>query len=219
MGLREEKKVRLKNELYETAMIMFKESGFDETRVADIARAVMVSEPTFFAYFPSKESVLEEYAVRLLDRYWDLIAEQTEPALPVATRLQGLVKSLAEIFTADPEVMRLVTSRTTIFSGAEGSLLERELKLYEVLTRLIADGQASGELRNDIDASEVAEAMVGAYLLIGLNWLVGWWGDDGDLVSRLGRALDLILHGCLAKTPSASTSRTRTRAPARKRNR
>ncbi len=40
------------------ALDRFRESGFDATNVADIARDAGVTERTFYGHFPSKEAVL-----------------------------------------------------------------------------------------------------------------------------------------------------------------
>ncbi|WP_153339746.1 TetR/AcrR family transcriptional regulator [Nocardia aurantia] len=62
-GLRERKKVRLRETIAATAIRMFLESGFDQVSITDIARAAEVSRRTLFAYFPTKEDlVLQRFA-------------------------------------------------------------------------------------------------------------------------------------------------------------
>ncbi|WP_019925088.1 TetR/AcrR family transcriptional regulator [Nocardia sp. BMG111209] len=63
MGLRERKKVRLRETIAATAIRMFLESGFDGVSITDIARAAEVSRRTLFSYFPTKEDlVLQRFA-------------------------------------------------------------------------------------------------------------------------------------------------------------
>jgi AcrR family transcriptional regulator len=63
MGLRERKKLRLRETIAATAIRMFLASGFDQVSITDIAREAEVSRRTLFAYFPTKEDlVLQRFA-------------------------------------------------------------------------------------------------------------------------------------------------------------
>ncbi len=57
-GLRERKKRLMRQQLSDTATLMFMERGFDAVRVAEIADACGVSEKTVFNYFPTKEALI-----------------------------------------------------------------------------------------------------------------------------------------------------------------
>jgi AcrR family transcriptional regulator len=62
-GLRERKKLRIRETIAATAIGMFLDAGFDQVSITDIARAADVSRRTLFAYFPTKEDlVLQRFA-------------------------------------------------------------------------------------------------------------------------------------------------------------
>jgi AcrR family transcriptional regulator len=63
MGLRERKKVRIRENIAATAIRMFLEAGFDQVSITEIAQEAEVSRRTLFAYFPTKEDlVLQRFA-------------------------------------------------------------------------------------------------------------------------------------------------------------
>jgi AcrR family transcriptional regulator len=57
-GLRERKKLLMRQQLSDTATAMFLKRGFDAVRVAEVAAACGVSEKTVFNYFPVKEALV-----------------------------------------------------------------------------------------------------------------------------------------------------------------
>src|SRR5258707_7333495 len=64
LGLRERKKARLRQEIIDTAVRLFRKRGYEKTRIDDIVQSLEISQPTFFRYFPSKDAVLGEVGIR-----------------------------------------------------------------------------------------------------------------------------------------------------------
>ena len=58
LGLRERKKAKTKAAIQEHALRLFREQGYAETTVEQIAAAAEVSPSTFFRYFPAKEDTV-----------------------------------------------------------------------------------------------------------------------------------------------------------------
>jgi AcrR family transcriptional regulator len=58
MGLRESKKLRMRQEIADHAMRLFVVRGFDHVTVAEVAEAAGVSQKTVYNYFPTKEDLL-----------------------------------------------------------------------------------------------------------------------------------------------------------------
>ncbi|WP_433212407.1 TetR family transcriptional regulator [Dactylosporangium sp. CS-047395] len=77
--LRERKKAQTRSALWNVAIELFVEHGFDNVSVAQIAAAAEVSKMTFFNYFPSKEDLV----VGPMSEHVD------EPALVVRSRRAG----------------------------------------------------------------------------------------------------------------------------------
>jgi len=66
-GRRDRKKAKLRLELVETAMNLFKERGFEKTRIEDIAEAADVAIATVYNYFSTKQQILVEIVGKTTD--------------------------------------------------------------------------------------------------------------------------------------------------------
>src|SRR5215472_10366910 len=64
IGLRERKKARLRQQMIDTSIRLFRKRGYENTRIEDIVQILEISQPTFFRYFPSKDAVLREVGRR-----------------------------------------------------------------------------------------------------------------------------------------------------------
>lgn len=196
MGLREEKKEELRRRILEVAVGLFRERGYDATRIQDVIARVRISEATFFNYYPTKEAVLDAYALERLERYADLLRDAIGADRSVPDRIRDLLRVMALSFSEDREFMAVVAQRSQLFFGAQGAILQHELLTFDLLKRLFREGQVRGEIRDDVDPLQLAEILTGTYSTTLFNWVVGWWGDRGDLEERLMRAADVFLDGC-----------------------
>ncbi|HEY6472809.1 MAG TPA: TetR/AcrR family transcriptional regulator [Acidimicrobiales bacterium] len=197
MGLRQEHKDRLRQEIRETSLRLFHERGFDETRVQDIIQLVGISEKTFFNYFPSKLAVLDTSATELVAAYHVLLEfELADTERPVVERLMEVIELWALAFSGDREFLATVVDRTPAFFGAAGPIQEQQKTTYRLLTALLQQGQEAGELRSDDDPHQLAEVLTAVMLLTTLNWLGRYWDlPDEPLQDRLVRAVDIVLKG------------------------
>ncbi|RKT02519.1 TetR family transcriptional regulator [Streptomyces sp. 3211.6] len=58
LGLRERKKQKTRQTIFEAALHLFLTRGFDEVSIVEIAEAAEVSKRTLFTYFPTKEDLV-----------------------------------------------------------------------------------------------------------------------------------------------------------------
>jgi AcrR family transcriptional regulator len=96
-GLRERKRAKTHAAIQQEAMRLFRDQGYDETTVEQIAAAAEVSPSTFFRYFPTKEDVVlrDDYDTVLMEVY---LAQPAELSPLQATR--SAIHAMAAIVTA-----------------------------------------------------------------------------------------------------------------------
>jgi hypothetical protein len=121
-------------------------------------------------------------------------------------RVRELMRALALVAEQDPELQALVYARSDLFR-ASGALKERELLLYDRLTKLFRLGQQRGEIRTDSEPLQLAEILTGIEHLVVTNWLTDWWGKRDDLPARLDSAIEIFLDGCRPPSPQRNRQR------------
>jgi AcrR family transcriptional regulator len=196
MGLRQEKKQLLRREILDAAITLFRERGYDATRVRDIIGRLRISEATFFNYFPTKDTVLHEFAFEMVEGYTTVLQYELSSAdRSVPDRIREMMRLMALAISNDRDFMTVVFTRSRLFA-ATGLLKEKTLRMYDVFAELFRVGQVRGEIRDDVDPMQLAEALTGIYQMTITNWLTGWWEISEELEPRLMRAIDLFLDGC-----------------------
>ena len=157
-GLRERKKLQTRQAIFDAARRLFRQRGFEQVSVAEIARAADVSEMTVFNHFRNKEELFyggmqffeEELVATVRDR------PSGEPALEAFRRrlLSGLDR------LAKPETFEEIRVSTRIV-GQSPALAAREREMVERFTSDLAEVLSSQ--KDDAVALSAAAAMMGAH--------------------------------------------------------
>ena len=203
-GLRERKKQRLRRTILETAVDLFRERGFDETRVQDILEGAEISLGTFYNYFPGKDAVLDEFGRNLIASYVQLAAQElAHEDHTVDQRVRALARACGRAFSSDPEFMTVVVTRSRAFGG-QGQLPARDDPIYGLLARQALRRRPFGRERDrhDVPPIELAETFGGIFMFTVVSWLAerqatakARGNEEADLDARLMRSFDVFLDG------------------------
>src|ERR1700752_2533478 len=105
LGLRERKKARLRQQIVETAIKLFRKHGYENTRIDDIVNILEISQPTFFRYFPSKDAVLRDVGKRGFACTVEHLKSELSSEADTAARLRHLYRAMAREVEADRDEM------------------------------------------------------------------------------------------------------------------
>jgi AcrR family transcriptional regulator len=202
VGLREQKKQHQRRQIVEAALGLFRERGYDRTRVRDIAAQAQISDATFFNYFSAKELVLDELALAQVELFREAVAYQLaadEKSVP--ERIVETMQAAAAAIAQDREFQAVLWTRSNLFHSS-GVLKQRTHEMYRVLAQLFELGQRRGEIDRARSPMQLAELLIAIYQFTTSNWLIGWWDageQQADLGARIHAALEVFLDGCRAR--------------------
>ncbi len=206
MGLRAEKKNKLRGKILANAIQLFMERGFDEVTIDDIIGQLEISQATFFNYFPSKDAILQQAAEDTVGRYQEMLEHEARRDAPTAEKVRRLLEAMGRGLQADKRFYRTLFTRSALNFGN----VRAERILSDLSAALLHEGQRRGEVSTEYDPHELADIFIGTYYAIILRWL---HGDGGQpLTERLHRGAAIFLSGV---APSAID--TTDRRPQRRR--
>jgi AcrR family transcriptional regulator len=193
-GLRERKKARLRQQIVETALHLFRQRGYENTRIDDIVQTLEISQPTFFRYFPSKDAVLREVGRRAFARQADSLRSELAVKATTEQRLRRFYETLGNVTEVGRPLWQAV-----ILAGAMDPVRSPELRGAEAATvrllrEIIAEGQKNGEVTVDFPIVHLAEFMEGLFNTVVRQWAVDLTGPH-KLTERVHNAVEFFLRG------------------------
>ncbi len=194
LGLRERKKARLRQQIIDTSIRLFRKHGYENTRVEDIVQILEISQPTFFRYFPSKDAVLREVGRRGFGCIQEHLESQLSSDATTAERLRRMYEGMAREVESDRPLWRAV-----VLSGAMDPVRSPEMRRPEeiacgLLREILVEGKKRGDVTNAFPVAHLAEFMEGLYTTIVRRWAVDLPGPH-SLSERVRNAVAFFLQG------------------------
>ncbi|HEV7975778.1 TetR family transcriptional regulator [Amycolatopsis sp.] len=188
VGLRERKKAATRAAIQLHALRLFREQGYAQTTVDQIAEAAEISPSTFFRYFPTKEETVlyDELDPILIEAF----TAQPEDLSPIA----AIRATLREVFTRLPaeDLEREKSRQALVFAVPE--LRAATLDQFSAGLTMLAEAAAvrSGREKDDFAVRIWAGAIVGVALAAFLAIV-----DDPapDFVEGMDRGFALLEEG------------------------
>ncbi len=188
VSLRERKKARTRAAIREHAMRLFREQGFAETTVDQIAEAADVSPSTFFRYFPNKEAVIlqDDYDPRIITAF-----RAQPPEISTIAALRAAFKQVFAEMTAE-EVAQERQRHELILAVPE--LHIQMMDEYTRNLRMIADLVAERTGRSPDD--QAVRVFAGALVGVGMAAMLTWTEDpSADFYSVIDSSMALVEAG------------------------
>jgi len=171
-GRRERRKRELRGRIYESARELFLRQGFEATTVAQIAEAADVAQATFFNHFASKQALLHELSGEVSDHLEEMVARQLERPVPASERILGFALSVASDIGEARGLARDVLLELLSSSARPGEAYPYLARAQGPFCELIRQGQARGEIRDDLDAEFLSEIVLGSLNVAVTHWIV-----------------------------------------------
>src|SRR5437763_7171513 len=185
------------------AIKVFANSGYFNSKVADIAREAGVADGTVYLYFKSKEDILHSIFDRSVEDALGAAREQIKRVSDPKEKLRriallhlerlGADRDLAVVFQVE---LRGSTKFMEEFSAAGFA------EYLALLRRMFEEGQRVGMFRRELNATVAAKILFGALDEMATNWIIS--KRSYKLEPMADVVMDVFLNGVAVGSPSPS---------------
>jgi AcrR family transcriptional regulator len=188
--------------ILDAAMKLFAEHGYAGTTTRAIADEAGVNEVTLFRHFGSKAGILRSLGERIAERAAaSAVAASPDPEDVRATLLHLARHEIASAVWTGGFAIRLAFDARTIPEVGE-LLAEGPSSNLEGLAEYLAERQAAGGLRDDIDPRVMAEAFFGltsSYVMYRMVMGAADLPHDIETDEGIEQLFDIFWSGAAAK--------------------
>ncbi len=161
-----------RRQILDAAIHVFARQGFHACRVSDIADEAGVAYGLVYHYFASKDQVLNE----LFTERWSLllatISEVDGQPIGPREKLDAVARFIIDSYRHEPDLMKVIIVDVTRAANSFGRTHLPEIRrAYEMIAKIVADGQASGAFRRDVDPEFASMWFYGAIEQLLSGWV------------------------------------------------
>ncbi|ANC71449.1 MULTISPECIES: TetR/AcrR family transcriptional regulator [Deinococcus] len=196
-SLRERQKERRRARIYNVAIDLFKQGGFQGTTATDIARASNVSRGTFFNYYPYKEAVLLDYGSEVMERLRDLAEQRLAQGVPAMSVLYEIWDTLADENARERDLFPPLAYEVMNPNPERARTAYQALPLSKVVELVLRPLHQEGQIRTDLSLQRISNLIADTYLMVALRWSA--YGTERPLKDEMRLALGLLLEGALRR--------------------
>lgn len=194
LSTRESNKANIQARVVQCALQLFRERGVDATTMEAVAEVAGITKRTLYRYFPNKEAIANAYWLGNVREKVAMLPELLQAYPDTRTRLTAIFLDASVGFRSDTELARMHFSYQFQQLGRQ---LEDKAELASDFTTFLSavmqQGQASGDVRLDISAEQLAWQVQ----LIFAGICLIWFANPGlyALEARLTEAVACFMDG------------------------
>jgi len=186
-----------RRQILDAAIHVFARQGFHSCRVSDIADEAGVAYGLVYHYFNSKDQVLNELFVERWSLLLTAIEEVDNQPISGREKLDTVARFIIDSYRHEPDLMKVIIVEVTRAANSFGRTHLPEIRrAYDLIAKIVADAQASGDFRKDVDPEFASMWFYGAIEQLLSGWVFGLIpGEDADFDRAREMVVETICGG------------------------
>lgn len=167
---RQLKALETKKAIYESALKLFKEKGFDNVLIEDITTSAGTSKGSFYTYFKSKDEVFIEYYKNIDDLYEKFLIDVKDNPSPQEKLIYVLTEGIKHLEKLGPETLTIVLLNQLSQKEKIPFVSNENRTINRIVKEIIEDGQECNIFPRDLNSNELTFLILQYYKGIFLDW-------------------------------------------------
>ena len=185
---------KTKKKIFDTAITLFTQHGFEKTTVDDITKFAGVSKGNFYTHFPSKESVLVEQ-FRQIDNFYAAALKTIDSTMSASDYLILFFDTMCDycMNVCGVNVMKVVYMNQIGLGEKKRILIDSENReIYAKLRSIVDYGIESGSFKTKMDREALVELLASMARGLIFNWCL--FDGDKDLKAMAKPLTNVIIE-------------------------
>ena len=170
---RQQQAASTKAALFESAITLFNEKGYNAVTIEDIAHRAGTAKGSFYTYFKTKSDIIiEEFGA--IDEYYKRFSKTLSRYPNALEKIYAFARAQMK-YVRDQvglEMLKILYSNNIIEPSTEKILIDTSRYLHELIRGIIQEGQDAGLFRTDIPADRLALLYTRGYRAVFLDWAI-----------------------------------------------
>ncbi len=175
-GAKELQSEQTRERIIDTAMRVFVRKGFFGSSIADLAAAVDMTKGALYHHFESKDALFFAVVEKIKRTWMQVVGRQVLKSGDAVSRLEALLDRHARLIEQNDSICLVLSGLLTEMEGVSASVRDAVQGVYADLVRfieqIVREGQASGQVRSDVDARLTAFSVVGVLRGTGCSYAI-----------------------------------------------
>ena len=190
-----------KNAIFNAAVKLFGERGYDNVTVEEITDSIGMSKGTFYTHFESKDSIMIEQFRRIDEHYIN-----TQSMLPkdatASLRLRTLMLSCMDYAenTCGIHVFKVIYASQ--LSSRVKVLSDKKRPFYSLIRQFVQQGRKNGEFRLDIEEDDMVTIAARGLRALLYDWCLFDEAGEFDLSIEKEKHINFLIASL--QKPSAA---------------
>ena len=179
------------NQIIQESIQLIAEKGIQGLTIKNISKAIGISEPAIYRHFENKDDIILAIISTMKQTTEEELSHVDENN-PTIDKIKKMIQGHTNRFIKNPSLTAIIFSEE-IFNN--NSILAKPIRIMMKLNQnkliaMIEKGQASGDVRVDIQAEQISLMVIGSFRFLVSKWHI--MNFDFDLKNDVNEMLNAI---------------------------